>query len=221
MAKILVVEDDQFIADGLQLTLEREGHHVLLATEGTSGLHFAKTGAPDLIILDIMVPHLNGFEIITELRRVGDKVPVIVLSARTGLADRVRGLDLGADDYMAKPFEIEELLARIRRRLNAKTQETSQFGRFSYDWSTQQLINGDSQWIVLSVRELKMLEFFLKRPQRIVSRSQIIESVWGDEYDGTDRTVDNFVMSLRRKIGGEFITTERGQGYRFCKKNDA
>ncbi len=216
MSKILLIEDDRIIADGLVTALEHEGYEVLVARDGDAGLHAARTEAPDLVILDIMMPHLNGFEVTTELRRAGETVPIIVLSARAGLKDRVRGLDLGADDYLAKPFELEELLARIRRRLKEARGEVTRIGALGFDWDARRLVVIESQEeVALSSRELKLLEYVLRRPRRLLTRAQIIETVWGDEYDGTDRTVDNFIMALRRKIGGELLVTVRGEGYRF------
>lgn len=214
-ARVLVVEDDRIIADGLKLALSREGYDVTLAFDGDAGLHAARSERPDLIVLDIMVPYMNGFELTTELRRLGDDVPIIVLSARVAVKDRVRGLDLGVDDYMTKPFEIDELIARIRRRLGARKATATEFGGCRFDWEARTLTGAGGEAVALSARELLLLEFILKRPNRIVSRAQIIEAVWGDEYDGTDRTVDNFIMQLRRKIGAEHLVTMRGQGYRF------
>jgi len=218
MARILVVEDDEIIADGLNVALGKEGHEVLVATDGQDGLHYAKTSSPDLIILDIMMPFMNGFEVTTELRRSGENLPIIILSAREALSDKVRGLDLGADDYMTKPFKLEELLARVRRRLGGRTEATTAFGRNVYSWETQQLTDASGQPVPLTTRERRLLEFVLKRPNRIITRNQIIDGVWGDEYDGSDRTVDNFIVRLRRKIGASHILTVHGQGYRFQKK---
>jgi DNA-binding response OmpR family regulator len=217
-AKVLVVEDDKIISDGLVQALESEGHEVLIAMDGEDGLYQAKTCAPDLLILDIMMPHLNGFEVITELRRDGDNVPVIVLSARTDSRDKVRGLDLGADDYISKPFDLEELLARVRRHLGRRQDRDQTFGSFVYEWKTRQLMTViDRRPLILTARERKLLEFFLKRDGQLVTREQVLDSVWGD-YEGTDRTVDNLIVALRKKLGVAHLQTERGVGYRFMTK---
>lgn len=216
---ILVIEDDLIISNGLVQALEEEGYQTLVAMDGETGLHMAKTSSPDLLILDIMMPRLNGFEVVTELRRNGDQVPVIVLSARTDSRDKVRGLDLGADDYVAKPFDLDELLARVRRHLGRKTIQDHVFGEFVYEWRTRQLLLAeDRSAIALTAKERKLLEFFLKRDGQILSREQVLDGVWGDDYDGTDRTVDNLVVSLRKKLGSRFLQTERGLGYRFMTK---
>lgn len=218
-AKILVVEDDKILSDGLKQALEEEGFETAIAMDGEMGLHLAKTSAPDLLILDIMMPHLNGFEVITELRRGGDNVPVIVLSARTDSRDKVRGLDLGADDYVAKPFDLDELLARVRRHLGRRAGRDQAFGKCIYEWKTRQLLaSGDRTPITLTAKERKLLEFFLKREGQVVSREQVLDGVWGDDYDGTDRTVDNLIVALRKKVGAEHLLTERGLGYRFVTR---
>jgi two-component system response regulator MprA len=216
--RILIVEDDKILSDGLKQAMEEEGHEVLIAMDGETGLYMAQTTQPDLLILDIMMPHLNGFEVITELRRGGDNVPVIVLSARTDSKDKVRGLDLGADDYVSKPFDLDELLARVRRHFGRRTANDQIFGSLIYEWKTRQLLSGtERHQVTLTAKERKLLEFFLKREGQIVSREQVLDGVWGD-YDGTDRTVDNLIVSLRKKVGSEYLLTERGLGYRFVTK---
>ncbi len=218
--KILVIEDDQIISVGLIQALDEEGYETMTAMDGETGLYMAKTASPDLLILDIMMPRLNGFEVVTELRRNGDQVPVIVLSARTDAQDKVRGLDLGADDYVAKPFDLDELLARVRRHLGRKSVQDQVFGLFVYEWRTRQLLVKEGGFpIPLTAKERKLLEFFLKRDGQIVSREQVLDGVWGDDYDGTDRTVDNLVVSLRKKLGSSHLQTERGLGYRFVTKS--
>lgn len=221
MAKILIIEDDRIIADGLKQAMEMEGHTVIAAYDGYDGLYAAKNENPDLLILDIMMPEINGFEVITELRRETNPVPIIVLSARTQSTDKVRGLDLGADDYMCKPFDLNELLARVRRFIDKGKKRVQLFGQFKYDWETQQLSNKAGKPIVLSTKERKILEFFLNRPNRIVSREMLLDGVWSSEYDGTDRTVDNMIVSLRKKLGSKYLITERGVGYRFMIESSA
>jgi DNA-binding response OmpR family regulator len=217
-SRVLIVEDDKILSQGLCQAMEEEGHEVLTAFDGENGLYLAKTQKPDLLILDIMMPHLNGFEVITELRRSGDHVPVIVLSARNDSRDKVRGLDLGADDYVVKPFDLDELLARVRRHLGKRKDQDQAFGSFIYQWRTRQLLSAsDRHSVVLTSKERRLLEFFLKREGQVVSRDQVLDGVW-DDYDGTDRTVDNLVVSLRKKISAAHLLTERGLGYRFVTK---
>ncbi len=211
---ILIVEDDPHIRLGLKKALQMEGYQVLEATDGEQGLWLAQTETPALIVIDIMMPRMNGFEVIAALRSDGNKTPLIVLSARTETQDKVRGLKLGADDYMEKPFALEELLARIERKIGIANLQSVTFGDYCFDFKTESLsINGQS--IVLSAKEIKLLRFLLQRTGQIVSREQIISAVWGGDYFGTDRTVDNFILGLRKKIGKEFFTTIRGMGYRF------
>lgn len=214
-AKVLVVEDDRVIAEGLVQVLEATGYEVIWASDGEQGLYEARTQAPDVIILDIMMPEMNGFEVTTELRRQGDHVPIIVLSARTETGDKVRGLDLGADDYLTKPFDLDELLARVRRQLKKNNEKKQEFGGWEYSWQERLLKTKAGEPCALNTKERKLLEFFLKRKNQIVSREQILDAVWGADYDGTDRTVDNLVVALRKKIGGQHLLTERGLGYRF------
>lgn len=217
MSKVLIVEDDKVISDGLRQVLEGEGYEVACAFDGEDGLYMVKTEAPDLVILDIMMPNMNGFEVTTEVRRSGDSIPILVLSARTESQDKVRGLDLGADDYMTKPFDLDELLARVRRLLKKQHLENNQFGDFEYSWQDRTLSQHGS-FIQLQSKERLLLEFFLKRSNQIVSREQILDGVWGADYDGTDRTVDNLVVALRKKVGTQHLVTERGLGYRFVTK---
>jgi len=167
-----------------------------------------------------MIPYLNGFEFITELRRLGNPIPILILSARTESKDKVRGLDLGADDYLTKPFDLQELLARVRRQLGKKAHNVQIFNKYSYHWATRELTYSTSKkTIELNLKERNILEFFLKRIGQIITREQLLDAVWGENYHGTDRTVDNLIVSLRKKIGNSCITTERGVGYRFVTKS--
>jgi two-component system response regulator MprA len=218
-ARILIVEDDRIIADGLSRALAGEGYEVVVARDGEAALALANAQRPDLVLLDLMMPTMNGFEVTTELRRGGDAVPIIVVSARTDTRAKVRGLDLGADDFVAKPFDLDELLARVRRRLAGAAggaPRASRFAAFVYEWGAQELRRADGAPLELSPTEHRLLQYFLRHPRHVATREQIIAAVWGDAYEGTDRTVDNFVMALRRKVGGDVITTVRGQGYRFA-----
>lgn len=217
MSKVLIIEDDKIISNGLKQALTIEGYEVNCAYDGDTGLYMVKTESPDLVIMDIMMPNMNGFEVTTELRRHGDKVPIIILSARTESKDKIRGLDLGADDYVTKPFDLDELLARVRRFLKKETHNIDNFGEFKYDWGLR-ILTDKSSTLTLSTKERLLLEFFLKRKNQIISREQILDAVWGADYDGTDRTIDNIIVSLRKKVGTEHLITERGLGYRFVTK---
>ncbi|MGE0174028.1 MAG: response regulator transcription factor [Oligoflexales bacterium] len=218
MKTVLVVEDDKSLASGLALAITSQGHKVIQSFDGEDGLHKARTANPSLMILDIMMPHLNGFEVISELRREGNDLPILVLSARSATSDKVRGLDLGADDYLSKPFELEEFLARVRRLLKVSPFGRCQLTNCSFDFDRRMLLSNNSERMTLTPKELCLLEYFLKRDERIVSRESVLNAVWGDDYEGTDRTIDNLVVSLRKKIGEGHIETIRGQGYRFVIK---
>lgn len=218
MKKILIVEDDKALASGLAIAVRSQGYECIQAFDGIDGLHLARTALPSLVVLDIMMPHLNGFEIISELRRDGFTLPILVLSARGATKDKVRGLDLGADDYLSKPFELDEFLARLRRLLKVSPIESCQIGACCFDVDKKILFGADGKRISLTPKELSLLEFFLKRDERVVSRALVLDAVWGGDYEGTDRTIDNLVLSLRKKIGDAHIETIRGQGYRFVTK---
>jgi two-component system response regulator MprA len=218
MKKVLIVEDDKSLSSGLALAVKGQGLSCIQAFDGEDGLHKARKMDPSLVILDIMMPHLNGFEVISELRREGFAQPILVLSARAATADKVRGLDLGADDYLTKPFELEEFLARVRRLLKVAPLGRCNIGDCHYDFDKRILYGKSEDRIALTPKELCLLEYFLKRDERLVSRESVLNAVWGDNYEGTDRTIDNLVVSLRKKIGESHIETIRGQGYRFVTK---
>ncbi len=219
MNRILIVEDDKIIRLGLTQALQNDGYEVLIAMNGEEGINQAKTEHPHLIVLDIMMPKMNGFEVITELRRHGHDTPIIVLSARVDSQDKVRGLDLGADDYIEKPFNLDELLARIRKQLKKSDLKEDFFGDFKFDWQKRILTDTESSKVIsLSTKELKLLELFLKKKEQVLTREIILSSVWSHDYDGTDRTVDNVIMSLRKKLKNLHLITERGLGYRFMTK---
>ncbi len=219
MKKILIVEDDHSLAQGLMIAVRSQGFEVLRACDGDQGLQLSRESKPDLIILDIMMPKTNGFEVITELRRQGFAMPILVLSARIETRDKVRGLDLGADDYLSKPFELDELMARVRRLLRLSPLGSIQLGSLAFDLDRKMLKDDSGKRIALAPKEILLLEYFLRLEGRIISREMILDVIWGDDYDGTDRTVDNLIVSLRKKIGGDFIETIRGQGYRFVRES--
>lgn len=225
MARILVVEDDAAILMGLVRNLEFEGHSVESARTGEDGLRLALDDPPDLLLLDIMLPDIDGFEICKVLRKSGQKTPILFLSARGEERDKVEGLRLGADDYVTKPFGVQELLARVQAALRrASIQEGTDlpfdFGPFSLDFEERRLYR-DGVDVEITEREFTLLSYLVKNRERALSRDKILKDVWGYGYEGTARTIDNFITRLRRKLEQDarhpkVILTVRGHGYRFC-----
>ncbi len=220
--KILVVEDDLSILTGVSMNLKFEGYEVLQAQDGRTGLQKALDEQPDLMVLDVMLPQLNGFEVLKELRARGSTTPVVVLSAKGQDFDRIMGLNLGADDYMVKPFALEELLARIKAVL--RRQFRTDGGQVVFSGITVDLkaktANRGGAPVDLTAQELKVLLHFAGNVGRTFSREQLLSAVWGYDYEGTVRTVDNFISQLRQKLEPEpevprHFVTVRGQGYRF------
>ena len=220
---VLVVEDDPTLVMGLQLNLRAEGFRVLAARDGETGLRLAMDGAPDVIVLDLGLPGLDGLEVLAELRRRERQTPVIVLSARSSLDDKVRGLSVGADVYLTKPFSVRELTARIRAALRrvavARGPRRVRFGEVRGDLEAQAVHRGETE-VALTPREYALLAFLVERPGRTFTRERLLDAVWGMDYDGTGRTVDNFVHALRGKLEDDPATprhliTVRGAGYRF------
>jgi DNA-binding response OmpR family regulator len=220
--RILVVEDDLSILTGLSMSLRSDGYEVLQAQDGKAGLQKALDEAPDLVVLDLMMPQLNGYEVLEELRKRGSKVPVIVLSARGMERDKVMGLDLGADDYLVKPFSLGELLARIRSVLRRRERDDVQalaFDDTRIDLKAKTVTRAGVP-VELTAQEFKLLAHFVSNPGRTFSRDELLAAAWGYGYEGTARTVDNFVSQLRAKFERDpdaprRFTTVRGLGYRF------
>jgi DNA-binding response OmpR family regulator len=225
--RILVIEDDPSILRGLQLNLGMEGYTVRSAMDGETGLRLALTEKPDLIVLDLMLPRLGGLDIVREVRKADPDLPILIVSAKGQEIDKVAGLQLGADDYMVKPFGLKELLARIdallrRRRARGATGETRtvrKVGTIELD-ATARRASVEGKALELTSREFDLLEFFVAHPDRVFTREQLMEAVWGSRYFGTARTVDNFVARLRAHIGDDaehprHLETVRGVGYRF------
>jgi DNA-binding response OmpR family regulator len=225
--KIVVVEDDPSILRGLQLNLGMEGYAVRSAMDGEAGLALARTEHPDLLIVDVMLPKMGGLELVKALRTTDPEMPILILSAKGQEADKVAGLDLGADDYIVKPFSLKELLARIsaalrrgaRRRPAAEEPVARRFGDVEVDLVARRLLVGGNG-VALTAREFDLLAFFVAHPGRVYSREQLMQAVWGSRYTGTARTVDNFVARLRAHIGDDaehprHLETVRGFGYRF------
>src|ERR687883_1940519 len=215
--RILLVEDDRSIASFVEPELEHIGFQVRCAYDGPSGLEEAKRFRPELIVLDIMLPGLDGVGVLKRLRQEGSRVPVIMLTARDTTLDKVQSLDHGADDYLTKPFDIEELLARIRALLRrAEGDEILRVADLEVNTATREVKRGDRE-IVLTAREYELLEFMARNPRRVLSRELLLSRVWDHEHGITSNAVDVYVGYLRRKgdSPGEpgLIHTIRGAGY--------
>lgn len=222
METVLIIEDDSSMLRGLKDNFEYAGFNVITATDGETGLNTALDAKPDLIILDIMLPKINGYEICRLIRKEKLDVPIIMLTAKGEESDIILGLNLGADDYVTKPFSIKELLARagafLRRRKQLE-QSHYKFGDFELDISACKL-SKNGQEIKLSPKELKLLEFFLKKEGKALTRDEILNAVWGYNSFSGHRSVDRFVTTLRNKIEPDthnptFIHTLREIGYKF------
>jgi two-component system, OmpR family, response regulator len=222
--KILLVEDEQRIADFVCSGLAERGFSVRHCDDGASGLEHARKGSFDAIVLDIMLPGRDGLSILEELRRDGDSTPVILLTARNELGDRIRGLDLGADDYIAKPFYVEELAARIHalvRRATGDRVNTLHVGDLVLDRMTRE-VSYRRHAVELTSREFALLEYLMRSPDQVFTRGQILEHVWGYDFDPTTNVVDVCIRRLRAKIvavegtdSESPIESIRGAGYRF------
>jgi DNA-binding response OmpR family regulator len=225
--RILVIEDDPSILRGLQLNLGMEGYMVRSAIDGETGLQLAKSERPDLVVVDVMLPRMGGLEVVREIRLDDPELPILILSAKGQETDKVAGLKLGADDYMVKPFGLKELLARIdallrRRRGRGEagpTKSVKRLGAIEVDVEARRA-SVDGRALELTSREFDLLAYFISHPDRVYSREQLMEAVWGSRYFGTARTVDNFVARLRAHIGDDadnprHLETVRGVGYRF------
>lgn len=218
-ANILLVEDEVKLARFIQLELDSEGYTIHVAHDGLTGLTIARETPPDLVILDWMMPGMTGIEVCRRLRATGIKVPIILLTAKDEVSDRVTGLDAGADDYVIKPFSIEELLARVRahlRRTHDDNPDLSQFGDLSLNRSTRQVFYGDRA-IDLTAKEFDLLDYLLLHPRQVITRDQILEKVWGYDFMGDSNIIEVYVRYLRLKLEeqGEkrLIQTVRGVGY--------
>jgi len=224
MTRILVVEDEPGIALGLEDDLKLEGYDVEVISDGAAAAHRARQGAFDLILLDVMLPGKDGFEICRELRRGGLRVPILMLTAKTQEAEKVMGLELGADDYVTKPFGTRELRARIKALLRRASppepqNECFRFGDVEIDFLRGELRRGGTP-VDLTPIEFKLLSLFVRAPGRLMSRDRLIEGAWGPDTFTSDRIVDNHIANLRRKIEPDpaeprYIRNVRGMGYRF------
>ena len=219
MARILIVEDEARIASFLSKGLSADGFTTTVVSDGVTGLDLALSGDFDLVVLDIGLPRLDGFQVLEGLRAQGSDVPVIVLTARDSVTDTVSALEGGADDYMAKPFRFAELLARVRLRLRhaneqpAARQDSLDVGEIHLDLRARTATR-EGRRVELSAREFQMLELFMLNPGQVLSREQLLSHVWGYDYDPGSNVVDVYVGYLRKKLGSDTIATVRGMGYR-------
>ncbi|MBM4424379.1 MAG: response regulator transcription factor [Chloroflexi bacterium] len=215
---ILIIEDEEKITDFLRRGMVFEGYRVSAAHDGPSGLAIARESPPDLVILDWMLPGMDGLEVCRRLRSVGP-VPIIILTARDSVADRVMGLDAGADDYMIKPFSFDELLARIRallRRAQPQTAEVLKFADLTLDTGTHQAFRGERP-IDLTAKEYELLELFMRNPRQVLTREVIFDRVWNYNFGGESNIIEVYVRYLRQKLEQDteprLLHTVRGVGY--------
>jgi DNA-binding response OmpR family regulator len=217
--RILVVEDEPRISSFIEKGLTANGFTTSVTQSGNEGLMLADSGEFDLLILDIGLPDRDGFDVLRELRTRNKALPVVILTARDNVPDKVQGLEGGADDYVTKPFSFEELLARVRVRLRgdrAPEETVLNAGDATLDLRTRR-INVRGKDVELTAREFVLAEVFFRHPGQVMSREQLLSRVWGYDYDPGSNIVDVYVGYLRRKIGDEHIKTVRGMGYRFEK----
>jgi two-component system alkaline phosphatase synthesis response regulator PhoP len=222
MARVLIVEDEPDLAMSLEEDLRRQGHEPAIARDGPDALARGKTGAWDVILLDVMLPGMDGFDVCRGLRRAGVRTPIIMLTARAQEAEKELGLDSGADDYVTKPFSLRELRARIRaqvRRSSREAERVVRFGECEVDFDRAELRRG-GHLVEITAQELRLLEALVRNRNRVMSRDQLIAAAWGHGVSVTDRVVDMHVFNLRRKIEPvpsepRWILGVRGLGYRF------
>lgn len=219
---IMVIDDDEKITSMLRRGLAFEGYSVETASNGAEGLKQMLRAEPNLLILDVMMPHIDGWEVVRRIRESGSEVPILMLTAKDEISDRVKGLDLGADDYLVKPFALEELLARVRVLLRRRTERSEQpTNRLNYedtilDLDTREVFRGD-KLIELTTKEFDLLHLFMQNPKRVLSRDIIMEKIWGYDYSGESNVLEVYIALLRQKTE-EFghkrlIQTVRGAGY--------
>jgi DNA-binding response OmpR family regulator len=222
MKRILVVEDESAIAFGLQMDLKAEGYDVEIESDGESALRRARNETFDLVLLDVMLPRKDGFEVCRSLRRNGCKTPIILLTAKTQEAEKILGLELGADDYVTKPFSPRELRARVKAALRRAAEEEPaayRFGDLEMDFTRCELRRAGEP-VELTALEFKLLMVFVRNRGRMLSREQLLDLVWGRDTFVTDRVVDNHIVTLRKKIEPDpsrprHLLSIRGMGYRF------
>jgi DNA-binding response OmpR family regulator len=218
VSRILIVEDEPGISKFLEKGFRAEGFTTMVVRDGVSAVNAARGDSFDLLILDLGLPGMDGREVLSEIRGRGEKIPVIILTARKGVEDTVAGLEGGADDYVTKPFSFHELLARVRVRLRDSPSAdltTIEVGNVKLDLRTRRVSLGAEQ-VDLSAREFAMAETLMRHPGQVLSREQLLSHVWGYDFDPGSNVVDVYVGYLRRKLGDQVIETVRGMGYRFA-----
>lgn len=222
MKHILIVEDEKNIIELLKYNLENNNYTVDYATDGREGLELFTENKYDLILLDLMIPKINGLDLCKKIRSVDSQIPIIMLTAKSTENDKVKGLNIGADDYITKPFSVNELLARINvlfRRSNNKDTKTKQYGNLYFDFDNY-IVYKNEEEVDLTLKEFDLLRLLIKNNGKPTSREEILEKVWGYEFIGETRTVDVHIRNIRSKIEAddknpEYIKTVRGIGYRF------
>jgi DNA-binding response OmpR family regulator len=222
MSRLLVVEDEAGIAFALEADLRAEGYDVVVATTGDEAMRTVGAGSIDLVLLDVMLPGKDGFEVCREMRRSGFRAPIVMLTAKSQEAEKVMGLELGADDYITKPFSPRELRARVKaalRRAAPESPDVFRFGNTEVDFARCEVRRGQDT-IDLSALEFKLLTAFVRSRGRVLTREQLLDAAWGRDVSLNDRVVDNHIVSLRRKIEPDperpqFLINIRGLGYRF------
>ncbi|WP_217594757.1 response regulator transcription factor [Cohnella sp. GbtcB17] len=218
---ILVIDDDDKITSLLRRSLAFEGYEVSTAANGPAGLGIVADKSADLVILDVMMPGIDGWEVCRRLRTAGINVPVLMLTAKDDVQDRVKGLDLGADDYLVKPFALEELMARVRALMRRRPESAGENNRLRFedlvlDVDGREAIRGDNR-IELTAKEFDLLHLFMQNPKRVLSRDQIMDKIWGYDYSGESNVLEVYVAMLRQKLeefgDKRLIQTVRGAGY--------
>ncbi|SFA88621.1 two-component system, OmpR family, response regulator MprA [Cohnella sp. OV330] len=218
---ILVIDDDDKITSLLRRSLAFEGYEVSTASNGPAGLGIVADKSADLVILDVMMPGIDGWEVCRRLRTAGMNVPVLMLTAKDDVQDRVKGLDLGADDYLVKPFALEELMARVRALMRRRPESSGENNRLRFDdlvldVDGREAIRGDNR-IELTAKEFDLLHLFMQNPKRVLSRDQIMDKIWGYDYSGESNVLEVYVAMLRQKLeefgDKRLIQTVRGAGY--------
>ncbi|NKE09479.1 MULTISPECIES: response regulator transcription factor [Kocuria] len=225
MANILIAEDEERISRFIQKGLRASGFTTTVVEDGVTALDYAATGEFDLLILDVGLPGMDGFKVLSVLRSMGSTMPVIMCTARDSVEDTVQGLDKGADDYLAKPFRFQELLARVKARLRNATpavaEEELRYGTLSLDIGKRCAVlateSGAEEYVELSAREFSIATVFLENAGQVLTRDQLLTKVWGYDFDGASNVVDVYVRYLRNKLGPERFVTVRGVGYRLAE----
>lgn len=226
MKKILIIEDDPAISNGLEEILKTENYDIICEENGESGFRTAQNSNPDLIILDLMLPGKNGLDICKDLRQGGNNVLILMLTSKTDEMDKVLGLEMGADDYVTKPFSIRELIARIKALMRRRIEIEKDIEKFNFDNIVLDFkrmeANKKNKQLKMSLKEFEILKFFIKHEGEVVSRDKLLDEVWGYDNYPTTRTVDNFILMLRKKIEDNpsvprHILTFHSVGYKFVK----